>query len=67
MLKNSCSLSVFSALCCAASPQILGVVLGTTVQKESKTIRECSNEGYKDGEGPRGQDIGGVPEVPGFA
>lgn len=32
-----------------------------------RTIRECPNESYKDGERFRGEDIREEAEVPGFA
>ena len=42
----------------AASPQALCALLGTTVQKGHKTVRECPKEDYKDGEGLEGEKSG---------
>lgn len=46
----------------AASPWVLFVVLGTTIEGH-KAITACPKEGYQDGEGFRGQDIWGAAEV----
>lgn len=43
-----------SALDCVAPLQALYAVLGDTIQKGQKTIRECQKEGYKNGEGAGG-------------
>lgn len=34
----------------------MNAVLGSTAQKEHQLIRECPEEGYKDGEGSEGDD-----------
>jgi len=48
----------------AGSPQVLCAVLGTTVQKGYKIIRECPKK--EDGEGSGGQYVRGMAEIPQF-
>jgi len=45
-----------SALCCVAAPRPLNAGLAPTVYG-LKTIRECPKEGYKFGEGSRGEEV----------
>ena len=50
-------------LCCAAPPPALRAVLGTTVWKGLKIMRDCPKKGYGDGEGSEGNAC----EAPGVA
>lgn len=47
----------------AASPQVLYAVSGSTVGERWKTFRQNSNEGDKNDERSRRQDLWGVLEV----
>lgn len=55
-----------SALHSAALPRVVGVGLATTIQEGCKTIKEHTQEGYKDGKGSRGEDVRGEAEAPCF-
>lgn len=46
----------------AAPPQVLCVVLGTSIQ-EGQTVRGCPEKGNQHGERLRGQDLQGAAEV----
>lgn len=55
-----------SALLYVASPETQGSVLGATIYKGHKTIRDCPKESYRDSERSGGQDVWGVAEAPWF-